>query len=158
MSGPAASRDASDTWARAMVAVGQLVADLTGLARDGTPIPGVRRALERPEERPAALSILGLLDTSYTAELVDTLVSASLSHRDALAVREVLGRLTYREAQRIVPPAVDRQLARTPDDDAYRRLAELLDHLGLARALRLLAERALASDDPDIREVGEDFA
>jgi hypothetical protein len=45
----------------------------------------------------------------------------------------------------------------TLDYDVYRRLAELLSHLGLHEALQELRRRAAASNDPDIREVAEDF-
>ncbi len=49
------------------------------------------------------------------------------------------------------------QLEATPDDDAYRRIAELFQHLGLQEPLAALCRRAAASNDPDIREVAEDF-
>jgi len=104
------------------------------------------------------LLMLGLLDTDYSEALVDQLVSASLSHRNALRVRQILGRLPHDQAERIVPPAVWRQLHQTDDYDAYRRMAELLSHLGLYGALGELSAEALKSSDPDIREVGDDFA
>lgn len=50
-----------------------------------------------------------------------------------------------------------RQLAETDDFNAYRRMAELLDYLGLADALQQLAATAAASDDPDTREVGSEY-
>ncbi len=37
-------------------------------------------------------------------------------------------------------------------------MAELLSHLGLREALNQLSVQALRSSDPDVREVGEDFA
>jgi hypothetical protein len=116
------------------------------------------RALGSPKWEPAALLMLGLLETDYSEALVDQLVSASLSHRNALRVRQILGRLPHGHAERIVPPAVWRQLEETGDYDAYRRMAELLSHLGLYNALSQLSNQALQSGDPDIREVGEDFA
>lgn len=36
-------------------------------------------------------------------------------------------------------------------------MAELLYHLGLTEALRQLSQRALASENPDMRAVGSDF-
>ncbi len=95
--------------------------------------------------------MLGLLETDYSAALVDRLVSASLSHRNALRVRQVLGRLPHDQAKRIVPPAVWRQLQETGDYDAYRRMAELLSHLGLRGALRQLSAQALKNSDPTSR-------
>jgi hypothetical protein len=110
------------------------------------------------EDEPVALLMLGLLETDFSEALVGQLVSASLSHRNALRVRQILGRLPHDQAERIVPPAVWDQLRETDDYDAYRRLAELLAHLGLHAALSQLSAQALMSGDPDIREVGEDFA
>jgi hypothetical protein len=46
----------------------------------------------------------------------------------------------------------------TEDDSGYRRLAELLSGLEYNELLDELVEIALASSDPDIREVGADFA
>jgi hypothetical protein len=127
----------------------------------GSDYPGtlelLRAALRGPEE-PAALTLLGLLETDYSRALVSELVSAALSHGNALIARQLLGRLPHDEAEQIIPPAVWRQLAETDDYDAYRRMAELLSHLGLESALSELTSRARQSSDPDIREVGDDFA
>jgi hypothetical protein len=137
---------------------------MSGLQSD---YPGVlellRRALRSPEDETAALLMLGLLETDYSEAFVDQLVGASLSHRNALRVRQILGRLPYDQTERIVPPAVWRLLQEEADRgeadyDAYRRMAELLSHLGLRGALSQLSAQALESSDPDIREVGEDYA
>jgi hypothetical protein len=118
----------------------------------------LRQALGVPEEQTVALVILGMLDTEYSEKCIDELVSASLSHRNALRVRQLLGRLPRDQAEHVVPPAVWRQLRETSDYDAYRRMAELLSHLGLTDAVTQLSAKALRNSDPDIREVGEDFA
>jgi hypothetical protein len=88
---------------------------------------------------------------------LNLLVSTALSHREALRVRQILGRVAHNDLEAAVPPVVWEQLKTTPDYDAYRRLAELLAYLGLDEALQELRHRALGSDDPDVREVGEDF-
>jgi hypothetical protein len=148
-----------EPWQQALGAVRALLQAMTALQSD---YPGtlelLRRALRNPEEETAALMVLGLLETDYSGALVDQLVSASLSHRNALRVRQILGRLPHGQTVRVVPPAVWRQLKETGDYDAYRRMAELLSHLGLRGALSQLSAEALKSSDPDIREVGEDFA
>jgi hypothetical protein len=148
-----------EPWQQALGAVRALLQATSAFQSD---YPGtlelLRRALRSPEEETAALLMLGLLETDYSAALVDQLVSASLSHRNALRVRQILGRLPHDQAERVVPPAVWRQLQETGDYDAYRRMAELLSHLGLHGALSQLSDQALKSSDPDIREVGEDFA
>lgn len=71
--------------------------------------------------------------------------------------RPPLGTLPYEELARQVPAAVWEQLQKTNDDNAYRRYAELFQHLGLMDSLRELSERALRSTDSAVREVGEDF-
>jgi hypothetical protein len=151
--------DPRESWRRAVDALGTLIPAIGALQSD---YPGtlelLRHALRVLEDEPAALLLLGVLDPEYSEALVDELVSASLSHRNALRVRLILGRLPHVQAARIVPPAVWRQLQETGDYDAYRRMAELLSHLGLRQALSQLSAQALANDDPDIREVGEDFA
>ena len=92
----------------------------------------------------------------YTIALADDLAWAAVSE-DTLLVRQAFGRLPRSEVEGIVPAAVWRKLGDSPDAEAYRRFAELLDHLGLDYALRELCEAALSSADEGIREVGEDF-
>jgi hypothetical protein len=155
----AVGEDSRESWQRAIDALRALVPAVGALQADypGT-LESLRHALCALDDEPAALVLLGLLDSEYSEALVDELVSASLSHRNALRIRLILGRLPHDQAERIVPPAVWRLLQETGDYDAYRRMAELLSHLGLREALSRLSAQALASDDPDIREAGEDFA
>ena len=138
-----------------------VVALSTGLARladdrDVT-LAAFRGTLSDPRTRRASLSVLSQLDTSFTLALIQLVVEASISHRDALLARQVVARMSYASYAAAVPPVVD-QLLEDADDDAYRRLAELLDHLGLYAHLQRLSERASDSSDADIREVGSDFA
>lgn len=159
MAGSAAGDMPGDAWPEA-VRLARLLFHRVGALQSDYPgtLEALRSALRVPEDQPMALLILGWLETGYSEALVDELVSAALSHRNALRVREVLGRLPHDLAERVVPPAVWRQLRETGDYDAYRRMAELLLHLGLRDALTQLSAEALQSSDPDIREVGEDFA
>lgn len=114
-------------------------------------------ALRNPYERRAALILLGTMDVEYTISLANDLCVAVLSHRDTLMARELLGRLPHSDAAHILPPIVWAHLDKINEDDAYRRFAELFDHLGLSEALDELDQRALKSSDPNIREVGEDY-
>lgn len=159
MAGSVAGGRSDDAWSEAVRTARTLFGKIRALQSDfpGT-LESLRGALRIPEEQPLALLILGLLETDFSETLVDQLVSASLSHGNALRARQVLGRLPHDQAERAVPPAVWRQLRETGDYDAYRRMAELLSHLGLKDALSRLSAEALKSSDPDIREVGEDFA
>ena len=147
-----------DAWQRAVRDLAALSRSAGALASDrAAALPMLSAALQGIAERATALRLLGFLDTDLTLALVHEVVPVALSHRDALLVRQVLGRLAFDDAARDVPPAVWRQLDETPDDDAYRRLAELLCYLGLTEALQQLCERALDSDDPAVREVAGDF-
>jgi hypothetical protein len=134
-----------------LLAAAALERDPAGLTRE------LRDALSGGVDRRDALFLLGLLDPQYTGDLVPEVVRAALSHSDAAEARRALGALDADEAAELVPPAVQAVLEAEPDDDAYRRMAELLDHLGLEDALAELCEAAAASEDPDVQEVAEDF-
>jgi hypothetical protein len=147
-----------DFWRQAVGHAEELESAVRALQSDeASTLPALRSALHTSEGERGALLLLALLDVRYVLSVVDELVSAALSHRNALRVRQILGRASRRELAAAIPPAVWHQLEITPDDDAYRRLAELLSHLGLDEALGELTRRAIASDDPNIQEVGQDF-
>jgi hypothetical protein len=147
----------SDDWTTALELAGALYPAAYALTVDeSAALARLRQELTGGKAR-RALLLLGVLPTGYTVALADVLAERALSHRDGLLVRQLFGRLPRHETVSVVPTAVSVQLVRTPDDDAYRRLAELLYYLGLDDALRELAEAALASDDPGVREVGEEF-
>jgi hypothetical protein len=147
----------ADTFEQAMELAGSLYTTAYALQADQpATLARLREEITRGDTR-RALLLVHNLHADYTVALADVLVTRALSARDTLLVRQIFGRLHCHRAAEVVPPAVRAQLARTPDHDAYRSLAGLLDHLGLDDALRELAETALASDDPDIRDVGEEF-
>jgi hypothetical protein len=108
------------------------------------------------DERQWALYLLLLADTDLVSELLPELVAAGFRPRDALLVREILGRLPRAVLQSQLPPVI-RDRIRNAEDDEFRRLAELLKHLGLSGQLADLVAVAKASDDPNIRQVAEDF-
>jgi hypothetical protein len=91
-----------------------------------------------------------------TPALLEPLVNAALSDRSALWARQAIARVSsdrlFPELERIVPAQLE-----DADDLDYRRLAELLVHVQAWTILHKLVLRALASDDADTREVGEDF-
>lgn len=153
------SLDSMELWRRAIAESGVLLGTLAELRADRhSLLARLGGALSSREEELPALLLLGCLENDYTIELVGPVVQTCLSHRYALIARQLLGRLPFDDAVRFVPPAVWQQLDATPDDDAYRRCAELLQHLGLGDALGDLCERAQLSGDPNVREVGEDFS
>jgi hypothetical protein len=145
-------------WFAAVGAAEALEQSLTDLRlnREAT-IESARSALMHVDQRREALLLLGCLGTDLTAELTDSLLRVALSDRDTVRVRNLLGRLPRKENTELVPNAVWQLLDKVDDGDAYRRMAELLHHLGLDEALRDLCARARESIDPDIREVAEAF-
>lgn len=151
--------EGDDGWPHVWATCRSMSAITTELNRNrNSAVDQLKAALEGVGNRGHALILLGCLDTSITQDLTRTLVRTALSHRYALQARQLLGRLSHREASQLVPPAVWRQLQETDDDDAYRRMAELFQFLGLTESLDELCSRAAASSDPDIQEVAEDFS
>jgi hypothetical protein len=147
-----------EAWPRALESAGSLAVSAGALQTDhATTLTLLREALTGVTDRRRALILVSVLPTEYTGALADVLVERALSHRDALLVRQIFGRLPRHEVVSVVPAAVWGQLAKAPDFDEYRRLAELLDYLGLDDALRRLCEVALESPDPEIRAVGTEF-
>lgn len=91
--------------------------------------------------------------------LLDPLVSLAMTHRCALEARRAIAGNRSDTVVQGVRRIVDALLrSADTDGDDYRRLAELLVHLDDKPALRALVELASASDDPEIREAGEDFS
>ncbi|MFD6108177.1 hypothetical protein ACFWFQ_36615 [Nocardia salmonicida] len=115
-------------------------------------------ALRRIDHRDQALLLLSCLGTDVTVGMLDSLLRVGLNSRDALQVRHLIGRLSYAQAVTLVPPAVDRLLEIEADGESFRRMAELLDHLGTRAALDKLCSLAYDSADADVREVASDFS
>ena len=121
----------------------------------------LRLALADFSGRDMALRVLLDAPPETVLELLDPVFDLSVSlHGPLVPAREVLARL---DQDRLAPPLavlVARRLddpdPQYPDDD-YRRVAELLDLLGQRDLLAEVVRRAEASDNPDIREVAEDF-
>jgi hypothetical protein len=124
---------------------------------DGAAAPRLSAALRDPRLCGPTLFFLGSVDTRYTLLAIPELVYLATLHGYATLVREVLGRIPYREAESHVPAAVWHELDKQDDEDTYMCLAALLEYLGLIDALRQLCDRALRSDDPEVREVGESY-
>lgn len=130
-----------------------------GLSHEASTVSALRERIGRIETRNGTLLALQGLEPSVSAALADVLVPLAVSHKYALRVRQLLGRMSHHQAARIVPPLVAIVLDNPTqaDDDAFRRLAELLEYLGLGAALDDLLKRAARSDDPNIREVAHDL-
>jgi hypothetical protein len=108
-------------------------------------------------ERQWALYLLLLADADLVSELLPELLIAGLRSRDALLVRQVVGRLSRNVLQPQLSSVIRHRLPNA-DDEEFRRMAELLRHLGLEAELQELVAVAKDSDDSNIREVAADFA
>ena len=104
----------------------------------------------------AALAYLEALPDDVP-ELLDQLVEHAMSHRWALAARRAIAAGWSEKVAPVLRQIIERRLG-TADPDDYRRIAELLLHLGEREGLRMLVESARKKDDPDIREVADDFS
>lgn len=123
---------------------------------DGVDRVALMRAALRGPDRLTALYVAPHLDKRELAELFDELVSlASFSHGGVQAARDLIASLPRDWVLANVERAAE-PLLREGDEDEYRRLLELFAGLD-AELTQRLARRAAASDDPHVREAGEDF-
>ncbi|WP_149260555.1 hypothetical protein [Actinomadura sp. K4S16] len=106
-------------------------------------------------EQATALSFLGTF-SGDGQELLPQLVALSMSDALALAARRAIGRIPRDRLEPLLAPLIMDELD-SADCDDFRRLAELLAHIGAWRLLEQLVHRARANGDPDFREVAEDF-
>jgi hypothetical protein len=102
-----------------------------------------------------ALDFLAALSADGLA-LLPELVELSTSHRWALDARQAIARIPRDRLLPLLEPLILDRLD-SADDDEYRRFAELLAHIEAWELLGRLAARGLASNDPDTREVAQDF-
>jgi hypothetical protein len=125
MSNSSGSENPQDYWRQATLAVNALAEATRNLSSDyPATVESLRIALRSPEYEREALLLLSFLNVDFTLAVLDLLVSTALSHREALRVRQILGRVAHNDLEAAVPPVVWEKLKTTPDYDAYRRLAE----------------------------------
>lgn len=106
-------------------------------------------------DRGAALSFLEALPDDVPS-LLDELVDNALSVRWALAARRAIAAGQPVVVTPLLTEIVRGRLAAADADD-FRRLAELLRHLGAVEPLASLLSEARQSDDPETRQVADDF-
>ncbi|MEW6494803.1 MAG: hypothetical protein AB1589_20135 [Cyanobacteriota bacterium] len=116
----------------------------------------IKKALHNPTERGTALRLIEYLNLEECQSLFDDLVDlASVSHSDIELCRKVILSLPKTWLLANIEKSAE-PLLQDGTDEEYRRLLEL--YIDIDRELtQRLAIRALQQDDPDIREVGEDF-
>lgn len=107
--------------------------------------------------RGTALRMARDMPVERLMELFPQLYQAAITtHSDILLARQILARLDSGWLALALAPEVERTLEHE-DWETYRRLAELLDHLGQEALLARVVVAATGSDDEDVREVAEDF-
>ena len=89
-------------------------------------------------------------------ELLPQLVEIATSHRWALDARQAIDRIPRDRLWPVLELVISTRLE-SADADEYRCFAELLVHIRAWPLLEQLANRARAIDDPDVREVAEEF-
>jgi hypothetical protein len=116
----------------------------------------IKKALHNPAERGTALRLIEYLKLEEHQSLFDDLVDlASVSHSDIELCRKAILSLPKTWVLANIEKSAE-PLLQDGTDEEYRRLLEL--YLDIDRELaQRLAIRALQHDDPDTREVGEDF-
>lgn len=136
-----------------------LMEQLRALRGENRPaaVHSIGKAL-RSGHRREALTLLGRLEPHFTEVLVDDVVGASLAAAETHRARYLLGRLPHRRARELVAPAAARLLETESDGEAWMRIAELLEHLGLYDELGTLCRQAAENTDSDVREVADYFA
>ena len=119
-------------------------------------VPVLSKALSDPQKRRSMLVLLSMLPPERTESVISHVVPLAVDDRDAVIVRQLLGRLSRHRSRQLVAPVVD-ALLDDADDHDYRRLAELLDFLGLSEVAEDLCRRAADSPDEGISEVAKEF-
>lgn len=116
----------------------------------------LKRALDgTPWQQATALSFLRDFPADSLA-LLPQLVELTLSHRWALAARQAIDRIPRDRLWPVLTPVLGAKMATTDPDD-LRRLAELLAHINALPLLEKLIARACRIDDPEARELADDF-
>ena len=116
----------------------------------------IKKALHNPTERGTALRLIEYLKLEERQSLFDDLLDlASVSQSDIELCRKAILSLPKNWLLANIEKSAE-LLLQNGTDEEYRRLLEL--YLDIDRELvKRLAQRAVEHDDPDIREVGEDF-
>src|SRR5947209_6262640 len=117
----------------------------------------VKKVLENagPTERGTALRLFEYLEVEELQKLFEPLLNlASVSHGDIGLVREAIHTLPREWVLSNIEKSAE-PLLQNGTDEEYRRLLELYIEFDRDLTYRL-AERALRSDDEDIRAAGED--
>jgi hypothetical protein len=95
-------------------------------------------------------------ESAYRDRCAQLYAAGVMTEQPRLALADVAGRDIAPRLAVLVAHRLDDPEPQYPDDD-YRRVADLLDLLGQRDLLAEVVHRAEVSDNPDIRELAEDF-
>lgn len=148
---------ADAAWRRFTDAEREMIgARMALVATDWEPV--VRRALSTADKE-TALRLLQLLPDDRTVPFADALLPLALRSKPYVAiVRELLRSLGPGWMSANARDFVEQTIS-SPDatEEEFHRLAELLVELNEPELLKMVVDAAGRSDDPDIREVAEDY-
>lgn len=126
------------------------------IATDWEPV--VRRALSTSDKE-TALRLLQILPDERTRPFADALLPLALRSKPYVGVvRQLLASLGPGWMSANARDFVEQTIS-SPNatEEEFHRLAELLDELNEPDLLKMVVDAARRSDDPDIREVAEDY-
>lgn len=145
-------------WQRCCVGEDEFFAARVALLESGADLtPLIASALSTPSRRHTGLRLLELLPESASRSHVGALVAlASWAHGDIGLVRAVLMRVDRAWLLENIEAHVAPILG-SGDDEEYRRVAELYEHLGESDLLAKHLQRCAEHSNPDVREIAADF-
>lgn len=145
-----------ESWQRFVEAERSFISARMQLIKAPSIIALIRKGLEQPTERTAALNVAALLPVDKRRELFgDLLALASFGHGLTGEARRIILSLPRDWLLTHIEEHAEPLLA-YDDYEEYRRLLELYSLIDRDLTLRL-ARRAAEHADPDIREAGEEF-
>jgi len=149
----------STAWEAVVEADTRFVEALTSLSNRDLEAT-LRWALTDLSSRPVALRILSIADSSLTLSVLPALEPLLVvSHSLLTQCRGLVLRLARQERLDFLARLTERVVGDPgSDDEAYRRLAELLREAGAESSLAVLLASAAVSDDAEVREVADDFS
>jgi hypothetical protein len=150
-------RPPEEAWDAVVQAEKELMIAIAAFTRSGPEAVDIlRRQLRRVGQRAATLRVILELEPEVVQQLLPELVTlAGTTHGEGILARRAIGELPQTRRGAVTDIVLGRLAS--ADSDEYRRLAELLWHIGDRGTLAQVTTLAQASADPEIREVGEDF-
>lgn len=146
----------SSTTDNAWTAAGnarKLLDESMAILRTPAGVERIRSELATGDRALALFLLPHLRDLDIETLLPELVFLASFSHGSIVHVRQTIRRLPAEVLTRDLPGLMERHL---DEAEEYRRFLELLSEIDPALCLAL-SRRAIASPDPEIKEIGLEF-